>query len=50
MTRNLWCLLGRHHYARHLTEDGEPYSECTRCGKYRDTSRRSGTLPWHPNT
>ena len=50
MTRNLWCLLGRHHYVKHRTEGGDPYSECTRCGKYRDTSQRSGTLPWHPNT
>ena len=50
MARNLLCLVGRHRYVRRRTEDGEAYTECARCGKHRDTSRRSGTLPWYPNT
>jgi hypothetical protein len=44
------CLLGLHDYVKRRTEDGELYSECTRRGKYRDMSRRSGMLPWHPSS
>ena len=50
MARILLCRLGLHDYVKHRTDDGEPYTECARCGKYRDTSRRSGTLPWHPSS
>jgi hypothetical protein len=48
--RSLRCLFGLHQYVRRETEDGDPYVQCTRCGRYRDTSHASGTLPWHPNT
>ncbi len=40
MARNLLCLIGRHHYVELRTADGEPYTECSRCGKYNATLTR----------
>lgn len=35
MTRNVLCLVGRHHWVRSQNEDYESYTECGRCGKYK---------------
>jgi hypothetical protein len=35
MGRNVLCLLGRHHWVEYQNEDREPYTECSRCGRYR---------------
>jgi hypothetical protein len=37
MARNLLCLLGWHDYVERRNEDGEPYTECRRCGKFNVT-------------
>jgi hypothetical protein len=47
MARNVLCLLGRHHWVDLQSTDREPYTECSRCGKYRPPYRggRSGVIP-----
>jgi hypothetical protein len=45
MARKLVCLLGRHHYVVLRNEDGEPYTECSHCGRYNVTPSEGGTPP-----
>ncbi len=40
MARTLQCLLGWHHYVERRNDDGDPYTECSRCGKYNVTLMR----------
>jgi hypothetical protein len=53
MARNVLCLLGRHHWVDR-TEGGDPYTGCSRCGKYRPyrpsllPGSRGATLPEPP--
>lgn len=45
MARNVLCMVGLHHWVRLRNEDGEEYTECSRCGTYNVTPQEGGTLP-----
>jgi hypothetical protein len=45
MARSLLCMIGVHRWVRRRNEDGDEYTECSRCGTYNVTAQEGGTLP-----
>ena len=35
MAKSLLCYLGLHRWQQKRSDDGEPYEECSRCGKFK---------------
>src|SRR6185437_13056264 len=40
MARNVLCLVGIHHWVLLRNDEGEAYTECSRCGTYTVTQER----------
>jgi hypothetical protein len=45
MARNVLCVVGIHRWVIRRNEDGEEYTECSRCGTYSPTAKPGRTLP-----
>jgi len=45
MAKSLLCYLGLHRWQRKRSDDGKPYKECRRCGKFLDVTK-PGRVPW----
>jgi hypothetical protein len=45
MARKLLCMIGMHRWVRRRNEDGEEYTECSRCGTYNVTPQEGRTPP-----